>query len=205
MSRTLLLLATLLSSAALVVPSAYAGPKSGQGKGKGKGKTKGKSPKGKGGKGWPGKGGKGKGGKGKGGKGKGGKPKVIGTVSGAGQRMAFSFGGQLRARDDGSVKGKFYLSAHPLSPPGNMLNVSCIYNTFSEMTIEDDTATFRATGRCRRLNTDGSIDTIEAQNLIQIVDNGSNDAIDVNFVGSTGIAVPGGTLSFGDFQVTGAT
>ena len=198
MSRTLLLLATLLSSAALVVPSAYAGPKAGsKGKGKAKGKTKGKSPKGKG---WPGKGGKG--GKGKGGKSK---PKVIGTVSGAGQRMAFSFGGQLRARDDGTVKGKFYLSAHPLSPPGNTLNVSCIYRSFSEMTIEGDTATFRASGRCRRLNTDGSIDTIEAQNLIQIVDNGSTDAIDVNFVGSTGIAVPGGTLSFGDFQITGAT
>jgi len=193
MSKTLVLLTTLLASAALVVPSAQAGPKTAKGdmKSKGKTKTKGK------GKGKP---------KPKPGKGKGkGKPKVVATVTGAGQRMAFSFGGRLRAREDGTVKGKFYLSAHPSDPTGNTVNVSCIYRNFTQMTVEDGTATIRASGRCRRLLADGAIQTVDADNLIQIVDNGSADQIDVNFVGGSGIAVPGGALSFGNFEVTGAT
>lgn len=128
--------------------------------------------------------------------------KVVAIMSGAGQRLSFSFGGKLKLRQDGSVKGKFILSAHPSSPAGNTLNVNCRFKEFSDVSITGGTATFRATGRCRRLNTDGTISSFKASNQFQIVDNPAGDQIDVNFIGSSGIAVPAGALSFGNFTFT---
>ena len=129
---------------------------------------------------------------------------TIASVSGAGQRLSASFGGKVKRKANGKLKGKFYLSLHPSSPTGSTLNVACIYRQFSSLTVDGSTATFQGKGKCRRLLTDGKIETVNVENIFQVVDNpDGTDAIDINFVGSTGVAVAGGSLSFGNFTVTG--
>jgi hypothetical protein len=125
------------------------------------------------------------------------------TVKGAGQRLTFTFGGELTVKN-GKAHGEFALVAHPIAPGGNTLNASCHYKMFSDVTIAGDTATFTAKGKCRRIMTDGEIESVEATNTFQIVDRPSGDAISVSFVGSGGIAVPSGALEFGGFTITPA-
>lgn len=125
------------------------------------------------------------------------------TLSGAGQRLTFSFGGNIQLRD-GKAKGEFALVAHPIAPQGTTLNVACHYRVFSDVTIVGHTATFTGKGKCQRILTSGELEHFNATNVFQIVDNPGGDAIDVNFVGGSGIAVPAGALEFGDFTVTPA-
>jgi hypothetical protein len=122
-------------------------------------------------------------------------------IHGAGQRLHFSFGGNVRLRD-GKAKGEFALVVHPPAPQGTTLSVACGYKLFTAVTITGNTATFTAHGLCARMFTDGRLEHFVATNTFQIVDNSTGDQIDVNFSGPTGIAVPAGALSFGDFTVT---
>jgi len=80
----------------------------------------------------------------------------------------------------------------------------CRYETFTDASISGDTATFDAVGACRGESDFGDFEFV-ASNRFTIVDNGEPgvgaDTVDVNFLGSGGIAVPGGTIDYGDFQV----
>ncbi|HWB79236.1 MAG TPA: hypothetical protein VG755_29950 [Nannocystaceae bacterium] len=126
------------------------------------------------------------------------------SVKGAGQRLAFTFGGEVKLKN-GKAKGEFVVSSHPLAPPGATLGVSCHYKDFSDVTIAGDTATFTGHGKCRRLGLDGTIEKFDGHNVFQIVDRPSGDAISVTAAGSGGgLPVPAGTLEFGGFTVTPA-
>lgn len=124
-------------------------------------------------------------------------------LTGAGQRLHFSFGGDIRLRNN-KARGKFVLVVHPLAPQGTTVVVACKFSKFSNASITGATATFRGQGKCERLSTDGSLESFEAVNDFQIVNGETTDSIDVNFVGPTGVAVPGGTLDFGGFTLTPA-
>ncbi|MBC8069264.1 MAG: hypothetical protein IAG13_13090 [Deltaproteobacteria bacterium] len=179
--RTLLIaLVSVLVSAH--TPIAFAGDHDGGGKG------------GKGGKG-------GHGGHNHGGGGGGGSKGPVASIVGAGQRLHFTFGGNVKLRD-GKAKGEFALVVHPIAPQGTTLSVACGYKLFTDVTITGNTATFTGHGLCARILTDGSLEHFVAKNIFQIVDNSAGDQIDVNFVGPTGIAVPAGELAFGNFTVT---
>lgn len=148
-------------------------------------------------------GGHGGGGGGTGGGGGGGGGQPVATVAGAGQRLSFSFGGRIRLQGN-KATGDFALVAHPLAPQGTTISVACRYKKFDQVTITGNSAVFRGMGKCTRLLNTGALESFDATNVFQIVDNPDGDAIDVNFVGPTGIAVPGGSLEFGDFTVTPA-
>jgi len=122
------------------------------------------------------------------------------TVEGAGQRLHFSFGGSVKLKGN-KARGQFVLVVHPLAPQGSTLAVACKYNKFTEVTITAASATFRAEGRCERLLTNGTFEPFDAINVFQIVNGDTTDSIDVNFVGPTGVAVPGGALDFGNFNL----
>lgn len=125
------------------------------------------------------------------------------SVTGAGQRQAFSFGGSVRLAGN-KATGEFVLVAHPLSPASTTVSVACRYRKFNQVSITGTTATFRGMGKCSRLLTSGEIENFEAVNVFQIVDNPAGDQIDVNFEGASGLAIPAGALDFGDFTVTPA-
>jgi hypothetical protein len=82
----------------------------------------------------------------------------------------------------------------------------CRYDTFTNVSIAGDTATFDAEGVCRGENEFGDFE-FAATNHFTIVDNGEPgtgvDTVDVNFLGPSGIAVPGGVIDSGNFQVSG--
>lgn len=133
-----------------------------------------------------------------GGGGGGGGPEAM--IEGAGQRLHFSFGGRIRLRGD-KATGNFGVVVHPLSPQGVTVVVACKYTQFSNVTISATSATFRGEGRCERLLSNGTFESLPAVNDFQIVNGDPNDSIDVNFVGETGIAVPGGALDYGNFTL----
>lgn len=73
------------------------------------------------------------------------------------------------------------------------------------MTIsKNNTATFKSLGICTGENESGEF-IINSDNLFTIVDNGDPvagvDTIDVNSLGTGGIAVPGGAIDSGNFVV----
>jgi hypothetical protein len=139
-----------------------------------------------------------------GGDGGGGGNAPVASIKGAGQRLTFSFGGEVKLKN-GKAKGEFVLVAHPLAPGGTTLNVSCHYKEFSDVTIAGDTATFTGHGKCRSIMTNGDIEHAEAHNTFQIVDRPSGDAIAVSIVGpGGGVAVPSGAREFGGFTITPA-
>lgn len=122
-------------------------------------------------------------------------------IEGAGQRLHFSFGGDIRLRGN-KARGKFVLMVHPLAPQGTTVAVACKFTTFSNAVVTAASATFRGEGKCERLLTSGALESFDAVNDFQIVNGDTVDSIDVNFVGPTGVAVPGGTLDFGGFTLT---
>ena len=186
-----LLVASVFALSALSVPSAHAmGPKSGHPKA---GHPKAK----KGGKHDHDHDGDGKG------KGKGKGKKQVYTITGAGQRLHFSFGGQLKYNaTDNVLKGKFSIIVHPLAPPGDIVNTVCRYGEMTNPQLDGNDFQFDASGKCRSLHLDGSITVQEVTSHVMIQDNKTGtDGIDVDLVGSTGVAVPGGALSHGDFAI----
>lgn len=139
-------------------------------------------------------------GPGGGGGGSGGQGGPEAMIEGAGQRLHFSFGGRIRLRN-GRAMGNFGVVVHPLAPQGATLVVACRYTQFSNVSITAESATFRGEGRCERLLSNGNFESVPAVNDFQIVNGDPNDSIDVNFVGDTGIAVPGGALDHGNFTL----
>jgi hypothetical protein len=127
-------------------------------------------------------------------------------VTGAGSRLHFSFGGTVTRVGQDHGTGSFRIIVHPDSPDGSVVAVICTYKTFDNVQINGNTATFHSVGSGQVLLSDGTISTFVADNAFAIVDNGAPgagaDAIDVNFLGATGIAVPGGTLAMGNFVVS---
>jgi len=123
------------------------------------------------------------------------------TIRGAGQRLHFSFGGKLRLKA-GKLKGNFVIVAHPLAPDSTRLTVSCRFFEFKNATLAGPRLEFDAKGHCAVLETDGDIQKIHVENHVVIVDNpAGTDQIDVEFIGQSGIMIPGGELSFGNFTL----
>jgi len=153
-----------------------------------------------------------KGKKGKGKKGGGGpKPpqepkKAALEISGAGQRLSFSFGGKLfYSKKFDKMFGKFSIVAHPSAPSGTTLNVVCRYNWFSNPEITGNTLEVDAHGHCRILSIEGDLETVETTGHLAITDNaGGTDTISVTTDGP-GLAIPGGELSFGDLRFATTT
>lgn len=123
-------------------------------------------------------------------------------VEGAGQRLHFSFGGKLKVHK-GKITGRFAIVSHPLAPDSTRLTVSCRYDEFSKATVAGPRLEFDGKGKCGVLELDGDIVKLDVQNHFVIVDvPGGADQIDVEFIGESGIMIPGGTLEFGDFTMT---
>jgi hypothetical protein len=124
------------------------------------------------------------------------------TVSGAGQRGVASFGGKVVNGPRGT-RGVFILDIHPLAPAGTTLSVACRFKRFENFAIRGTRVTFRGHGGCRTLRTDGTIVFTENTNDFEIADNPrpTRDQIDIDFVGDTGVGVPGGALEFGDLVI----
>jgi hypothetical protein len=126
---------------------------------------------------------------------------VVAKISGAGQRLHFSFGGELELRRNQRIGGHFLIVGSPQAPVGSLLTVTCRYRQFSDATLGDNQISFVGKGQCTRLSTTGELTLFDTVNEFRIVDNGQNDVIEVKMVGSTGISVPVGTLTFGDFNL----
>src|SRR5262249_53982863 len=127
-------------------------------------------------------------------------------VTGAGSRLHFSFGGTVTRVGQDHGTGSFHIIVHPDSPEGSVVSVICTYRTFDNVQINGTTATFHSVGSGEVLYSDGTTSPFGADNTFGIIDNGATgagaDTIDVNFLGSTGISVPGGTLASGNFVVS---
>jgi hypothetical protein len=129
-----------------------------------------------------------------------------GSITGGGRRIDqfgnhWSFGGAVHLLDGGLGSGQFQLVLH-LPPP--LQPTRCHYDTFTNFTIVGNVAAFDATGVCSGENQFGTFQ-FAAANHFTIVDNGEPgrgvDVIDVNFLGPIGIALPGGLITGGNFQV----
>jgi hypothetical protein len=121
------------------------------------------------------------------------------TIKGAGQRLHFSFGGEL-VFDHSKLRGSFTIISHPLAPSSTRLSISCRYFEFKNATLAGPRLEFDAKAQCHVLETSGKTDKIQLKNHIVIVDNpDGSDQIDVEFIGETGIMISGGELSFGNF------
>ena len=80
----------------------------------------------------------------------------------------------------------------------------CDYTKFTKLSIKPKVAKFDAMGTCKGQNAFGPF-RFKASNAFTISDFGEPgdglDVIDVNFYGPTGIAIPGGVISDGNFDV----
>lgn len=136
------------------------------------------------------------------GKGKHGDKGVVAKIAGAGQRLHFSFGGELTLRKNGKMHGTYILVANPQAPNGTTLSVACRFFQFDNATLNGSSLSFRAKGKCATLSTAGEVQRIDVVNEFDIIDNGDEgDQINVDFVGPTGIAIPAGALSFGNITI----
>lgn len=125
----------------------------------------------------------------------------LGSVAGGGRKDdVWTVAGTVRLRPGGVAAGRFEI-VH-LVPP--FRPTTCHYDTFSNVTIVGNTGSFDATGVCSGENEFGMFEFV-ANNHFTIVDNGEPgagvDVIDVNFLGPFGIAIPGGVIDSGNFQV----
>jgi hypothetical protein len=119
-------------------------------------------------------------------------------VSGWGTRNEFTFGGQVVIQPTGDVAGHFTIVID--LPDGT--HSACRYLRFYRGSVSRNVATFYGDGRCYS-PTYGWYTSV---NQFTVQDNGSPgagvDGIDVNFLGATGVAIPGGVLSSGDLTIT---
>jgi hypothetical protein len=118
-------------------------------------------------------------------------------VSGWGTRNEFTFGGQVDIQPTGAVSGHFTIVID--LPDGT--HSSCRYLRFYRGSVARNVATFYGEGRCYS----PTYGWYTSFNQFTVQDNGSPgagvDVIDVNFLGSTGVAIPGGVLSSGDLAI----
>jgi hypothetical protein len=125
------------------------------------------------------------------------------TVVGGGSRLGneWEVAGAVRELSAGEGSGHFTI-VHHLNPV--FAPTVCTYDTFDSVSITGNVASFDAFGVCRGESDFGEFE-FEAANHFTIVDNGEPgigaDTVDVNFLGPSGIAVPGGVIDSGNFQV----
>jgi hypothetical protein len=129
-----------------------------------------------------------------------------GFVTGGGTKDQFSFAGRVYLTRSGAPKGHFIIIEHFNTPDGTSAAATCTYRSFDNVTISGNHASFHSVGKCKVYVTDGSTLQFNSDNVFSITDNGQPgngvDVIDVNFLGASGIAIPGGVLSSGNFIVT---
>jgi hypothetical protein len=120
-----------------------------------------------------------------------------GHVFGWGTRSAFAFSGEVFIAASGAATGQFTI-VEDVSPSQHL---SCRYREFFHGLVTGHIAQFDAIGEC--IAPSGPFKSV---NHFSIIDNGSPgagvDQIDVNFIGPSGISIPGGVLTSGDFDVT---
>jgi hypothetical protein len=119
-------------------------------------------------------------------------------VSGWGTRNEFTFGGQVVIQPTGDVAGHFTIVID--LPDGT--HSACRYLRFYRGSVYRNVATFYGDGRCYS----PTYGWYTSTNQFTVHDNGSPgagvDVIDVNFLGASGVAIPGGVLSSGDLTLT---
>ena len=127
-------------------------------------------------------------------------------VTGSGNTDGFSVVGWVRILSSGRVKGNFLIVVHRDEPEFTTAAAVCTYRTFDSVVISGSRATFHSIGSCVTLTTSGGRQSFTSDNTFTIVDNGAPgpglDAIDVNFAGPSGVAVPGSLLVNGNFIVS---
>lgn len=123
---------------------------------------------------------------------------VESMVKGAGQRLSFTFAGKIWRRD-GNNSGSFFLAFHPQSPGTAIVHVTCRYNEFTDFDATAEQTRFTMSGSCRQIFDDGRIQSVAATNEV-VINNGETDSVSITAVGG-GLSVPPGALSFGNFQM----
>ena len=122
-----------------------------------------------------------------------------GAVTGHGNRGDWSVTANVRLQPDGTASGHLQIVGRAQAGP----SLRCRYDTFRRMLIIVNQVRLDASGTCESGN--GSFPT---ENRVVIIDNGEpgqgHDKIDVTALGSGGIAVPGGVIDGGNFQVAPA-
>lgn len=127
-------------------------------------------------------------------------------VTGSGNTPGFSIVGRVRLLKNGLARGHFLIVVHRDAPEFANAAIVCSYNRFDDVVIAGNRATFHSVGTCVSLTTDGRSQVFTSDNVFTIVDEGEPgpgaDAIDVNFLGAAGVAVPGSVLLHGNFIVS---
>lgn len=128
---------------------------------------------------------------------------VVARIGGAGQRLHFSFGGELSLRANNQLAGDYVVVLAPQAPVGSMLAIMCRYRQFSDARLDNgNQLRFTGRGQCTRLALNGAVTQFNTVNDFTLVDNGAaNDEIGMTMQGSTGISLPQGTLSHGDLTI----
>jgi hypothetical protein len=119
------------------------------------------------------------------------------TLSGWGQRGDARFMGSITYQANGSLQGKLTL----VFDNGINQPTVCRYLSFQPLNINGGSWEFNAQGTCW-----SQYGSAPAANRFSFADNGSPgagiDTVDVNYYGSTGVAIPGGFFSDGDITFT---
>jgi hypothetical protein len=126
-------------------------------------------------------------------------------VTGSGNVEGFSIAGRVRVAKNGRATGQFLIIVHRNEPEFSTAAVVCSYHQFDNVVIANGQATFHSVGACVALTTNGLRQSFVSDNVFSIVDAGEPgpglDAIDVNFLGASGVAIPGDVLLHGNFIV----
>jgi hypothetical protein len=126
-------------------------------------------------------------------------------VTGSANTDGFSVIGLLHDLGAGRSSGHFKITVHRDVPENGMAAAICEYSRFVDVAIQGNRATFRSLGSCVGLAANGGSFRFTSDNVFTIVDNGEPgpgaDAIDVNYLGPSGVAVPGSLLVHGNFIV----
>jgi hypothetical protein len=127
-------------------------------------------------------------------------------VTGSGNTPGFSIVGRLRLLKNGNARGSFLIIVHRDEPEFTTAAAVCSYRVFDNVVITNNVATFHSVGHCVALTTNGQQQSFTSDNVFGITDNGQPgpgaDTIDVNFLGASGVAIPGSALLHGNFIVS---
>jgi Zn-dependent metalloprotease len=123
-----------------------------------------------------------------------------GAVTGHGSRGDWSVTANVHLQPDGAVRGHLQIRGRLQDTTW----ITCRYFTFRGVVFLVNQARFDASGTCEHDTSAGHV-TFVAENRIVIADNGEpgagRDTLDVTFLGSAGVAVPGGVIDRGNFNV----
>ena len=127
-------------------------------------------------------------------------------VTGSANTDGFAIVGWLHDNGDGTAKGAFSIVVHRDLPEHDITGSICSYRYFDEVVFEKGFVRFHSIGVCQGLLTNGTQLRFLSDNVFGIRDNGQPgaglDTIDVNYLGASGVAVPGGALVDGNFVVS---